>query len=146
MGHVAIPYKWKEFLFHRRYSYDVTSILKSGLSAGGREGKEKRRTIFFTLLNPFGDKPDEEEPSDDLSKPRKGHNHSKWKPRQDAVYWSNLARVQDKGLIFWHTRSHAVIKYSSVPANCIYKVIYVELDLPIASCGSVGWSQAARAK
>ena len=28
MGHVAIPFKWKEFLFHRGCSYDVTSILR----------------------------------------------------------------------------------------------------------------------
>ena len=28
MGHVAIPYKWKEFLFHRGCSSDGTSILK----------------------------------------------------------------------------------------------------------------------
>ena len=70
MGHVAIPYKWKEFLFHRGCSYDVTSILKSGLNTGGRESKEGRQTIFFTPLNSFGDNPDEEEPSDDLSKPK----------------------------------------------------------------------------
>ena len=68
MGHVAIPYKWKEFLFHRGCSFNVTSILKSGLIAGGRESKEGRQTIFYTLLNPFGDNRDEEEPSDDLSK------------------------------------------------------------------------------
>ena len=70
MGHVAVPYKWKEFLFHRGCSNDVTSILKSGLVAGGRESKEGRQTLFFTPLNPFGDNPDEEEPGDDLSKPR----------------------------------------------------------------------------
>ena len=70
MGHVAIPYNWKEFLFHRGCSFDVTSILKSGLIAGGRESKEGKQTIFFTLLNPFGDDPDEEEPGDDLSKLR----------------------------------------------------------------------------
>ena len=39
MGHVAIPYKWKEFLFH------------SGCS--------------LTRSNQFGDNPDEEVPSDD---------------------------------------------------------------------------------
>ena len=61
MGHVAIPYIWKEFLFHRGCSFDVTSILRSGLIAGGRESKEGRHTIFFTPLNPFGDNPDEEE-------------------------------------------------------------------------------------
>ena len=31
MGHVAISYKWKDFLFHRGCSYDVQSILRSGL-------------------------------------------------------------------------------------------------------------------
>ena len=70
MGHVAVPYKGKEFLIHRGCSYDVQPILRSGL-AGGRESKEGRHTIFFTPLNPFGDNPDEEERSDDLSKPRK---------------------------------------------------------------------------
>ena len=75
----------------RGCSYDATSILKSGLFAGGRESKEGRQTIFFTPLKPFGDISDEEEPRDDLSKPRKVHYHSKWKSRQDAVYWSRSA-------------------------------------------------------
>ena len=70
MGHVAIPYKWKEFLFHRGCSFDVTLILRSGLIAARRQSNEGRQTIFFTPLNPFGDDPDEEEPSDDLPKPR----------------------------------------------------------------------------
>ena len=43
MGHVAIPCEWREFLFHRVCSFDVTSILKSGLIAGGRESKEGRQ-------------------------------------------------------------------------------------------------------
>ena len=47
MGHVAIPYKWKKFLFHRGCSLHVTSILRSGLIGGGREGKEGRQTIFL---------------------------------------------------------------------------------------------------
>ena len=123
MSHVAIPYKLKEFLFHRGCSVHVTSILKSGLIAGRRESKEGRLTIFFTPLNPFGNNPDEEEPSDDLSKPRKVHCHSKGKNYQDAVHWINLARAQDKGLRFWQTRSHAVIVYNSVLADCIHKVI-----------------------
>ena len=159
MGHVAIPYKWKEFLFHRGGSYDVTSILKSGLIAGGRESKEGGQTIFFTLLNPSGYNPHEEgpcddpskprkvqyqskwqnsqdavycvnlaraheeAPSDDLSIPRKVHYHSTRKRAEDAVYWIKLSRAQDKGPQFWPTRSHAAIVHSSVPADCIYKVI-----------------------
>ena len=76
MSHVAIPYKWKEFLFHRGCSHNVQSILKSGLIAGGRESKQGRQAIFFTPLSPFGPNPDEEKLSDDLSKPRKVHYES----------------------------------------------------------------------
>ena len=123
MDQIAIPFKWKVFLFHRGCSSDITSILKSGLIAERRESKEGRQTVFFTPLYPFGDDPDEEEPSDDLLKPRKVHYHSKWKPRQDAVYWINLARAQEKRLHFWQTRSHAAIVDSCVPADCIYEVI-----------------------
>ena len=43
MGHLAIPYNWKDFLFHRGSSFNVTSILKSGLIAGGQE-KQGRKT------------------------------------------------------------------------------------------------------
>ena len=114
MCHVTIPYQWKELPVSSR-------ILTSGLVAGGRESKEGRQTIFFAPLNPFGDSPDEEETGDDLSKPRKIHYHSKWKARQDAVYWINLARAQDKGPQLWQTRSHAVIVCGSEPADCIYK-------------------------
>ena len=73
MYDVCIPYKWKECLFHQRCSYDVQSILRSGLLVGGRESKERRQTIFFTSLNPFGDNPDTAEPCDDLFEPRKVH-------------------------------------------------------------------------
>ena len=65
----------------------------------------------------------EEKPDDDFSASRKVHDHSKVKSRQDAVYWINSARAQDKGLQFWQTRSHAMMVCSSLPAECIYKVI-----------------------
>ena len=55
--------------------------------------------------------------------PRMEHSRSKWRPSQDAVYWVNLARVQDEGLQFWQTRSNAIVVYISVPPECIYKVI-----------------------
>ena len=97
-----VSYKWKEFLFHRECSFNVTSILTSGLIAGGRESKAGRQTIF-------GYNPHEEESGNDPSKPRKVHYHSKWKNTQDAVYWVDLARAQDKGPRFWQTRSNAVI-------------------------------------
>ena len=118
------PCKWKEFLDYQGCSHDVTSILRSGLIAGGRESKDGRQTVFFAPLNPFGNNPDEDEPSDDLLKPRAVYYHSKWKPHEDAVYWINFARAQDKGLQLWKTGSHASIVHNSVPADCIEKVVY----------------------
>ena len=49
---LLFQYKWTEFLFHRGCSFDVISILKSGLIiAGGRERKEDRPSSshFSTL-------------------------------------------------------------------------------------------------
>ena len=36
LGHVLIPHNWKEFVFHRGCSFNLTSILNAGLIAGGR--------------------------------------------------------------------------------------------------------------
>ena len=82
-----------------------------------KEGKPSSHLSTHSGTNP------DEEPGDDLSKPRKVHFHSKWKPRQDAVYWIIFAQAQDKGLQFWQTRCHAVIENGSVPADCINQVI-----------------------
>ena len=45
LGHVLIPPNVKEFVFHRGYSFNLTSILNAGLIAGGRE---TRHTVLFT--------------------------------------------------------------------------------------------------
>ena len=75
MAHVAIPYSWKEFVFHRGCSFKIKSILETELTAGGRESKEGRQTIFFTPLNLSEESSEEEEPRDTLSVPRKLHCH-----------------------------------------------------------------------
>ena len=48
IGHVAIHFKWKGFLFHRECSFNLNSVLDAGLIAGERESKEGRQTMFFT--------------------------------------------------------------------------------------------------
>ena len=120
MGYVAIPYKWKQFLFSSRillWCHFNPQIR----THRWRTRKQGRRPSFQTL-NPFGDNPDEEEPCDDLSKPRQVHCRKR-KSRQDTVHWINLSRAQEKGLQFWQTRYHAIIVCSSVLADCIYKMI-----------------------
>ena len=123
LGDVTIPYNWKECVFHRGCSFNINSILETGLIAGGRESKEGRQNIFLTPLNPFRENLDEEAPGDDLSIPRKVHYQSNWKHDQDAVCWVKLSRAQDQGLRFWQTTSHAMIVHNLVPADCIYRVM-----------------------
>ena len=100
MGHVAIPSRWKEFLFHRGCSSDMTSIHRARLIVGGK-GKEGRQAVFFTPLTCFfGDKPEEEEFNNDVPRPIKVHYNGKWKPHQDVLYWIHLARAQERRLFF----------------------------------------------
>ena len=63
LGHVTIPFNWKEFIFHEGSSFDCTSILKSELVAGKRTSKDGRQTVFFAPLSPmFENDPEEEWP------------------------------------------------------------------------------------
>ena len=98
--------------------------LKSRLITGETRSKERRQTIFSKPPNHIGNNPDEEEePSEDFSKPRKIHHHSKRKSGQDAVNSINWARAPDTRLQFCQTRSHAIFVGSSVLAHCIYNEI-----------------------
>ena len=60
LGDVLLPHNWKEFVFHRGSSFNLTSTLQAGLIAGGREARETRHTVFFTSLNPRGTDVEEE--------------------------------------------------------------------------------------
>ena len=59
----------------------------------------------------------------DLSKARIAPYKNIWKRFQDTVFCCNLMLAQEKGLQFYQTRSHAVILYDTLPAECIEKAI-----------------------
>ena len=48
-------------------------------------------------------------------------HHSHWQRNQDVVFWVKLFRAQDQGLQFFDKKSHAIVVYDLVPAECIYK-------------------------
>ena len=105
----------KEFVFHRGCSFNISCILATGLIKGGKERKEGRQTIFFTRLNPFGENSDAKEPSDDLSRSRNIHYHSKRRLDQDAFYWI---------IIVSNTRLRITILANKIKRDyCIYMVI-----------------------
>ena len=117
MGHVVIPFNWKQILFHRGCSFNLKSILEAGLIGGGKESREGRQTVFFTPLAPRREEI-EEDFKHDLSKPRKVHHKTDGKRAQDAVYWIHLANT------FWQTISHAIIACKTVPPDCIERMIF----------------------
>ena len=90
--------------------------------AGGKERKEGRHIIFFTL-DPFNSDANEADSITDIKKPRKVQCQIHWRPEQDAVYWMHLSTAQDAGLEFWQTSSNAIITYQSVPKECVVKVV-----------------------
>ena len=114
LNRVAIPPRWNDDLYHVGSSFTVNSILPCG-----KDTKEGRHTVFFTLLDPAAD--DTEEEHDESKKPRKVHYKNKWTFSLDAICWVNLGKAQDKGLQFWQTRSRAIILHDSVPVDCIQK-------------------------
>ena len=52
MGPVTVRPRWKEFLYHRGCSFDVTSILRAGLIAGGKARKKQGDSILHAI-RPF---------------------------------------------------------------------------------------------
>ena len=98
LDHVLIPYNWSEYLYHVGCSLFLHSIIHSGLIAEGKGIKEGRQAVFFTALDPLRGLQKEE--YQDLSKV---HDKSKWKVFQDALFWINLGKAQDKGLFLANT-------------------------------------------
>ena len=104
----------------RLFQVDAYSILQAGLIAW--KGCERRAANgILTALDLMSKEPDEE--YQDFSRPRKVQYKCKWKVVQDASSWNNPKKAQDKGLKFWQTRSCATIRYTSVPLDCIKKVV-----------------------
>ena len=64
----------------------------------------------------------------DLTKPRLASYKQKWKRHQDTVYWVDFQLSQRKGLKFYQTRSNAIIRYDTLPACCISKVVVMKSE------------------
>ena len=74
LNHVAIPPRWREYLYHVGSFFTVNSILQAGFIAGGKDPQEGRQTVFFTPLGLVGDETEEEH--DDITKPRHLHKRT----------------------------------------------------------------------
>ena len=119
---VVIQSGFFQHIYHIGCAFNLHSIINSGLIPGG-QNSSKKQTVFFLPVDPRG-KNHKDPEKIDLSVPRRAqYLHNAWKRHQDAVYWVDINLAIRKGLIFYQTRSNAIILQGTLPAYCIPKVV-----------------------
>ena len=101
-------------------TFNLYSFVSNGLVPGG-QNLSRRQTVFFLPVDPR--KEDHKDPEYiDYSVPRLArYLHSTWKRHQDAVFWVDIDLGIKEGLVFYQTRSNAIILQGTLPANCIVR-------------------------
>ena len=114
---VIIQSNFFQYIYHVGCAINLHSIINSGFIPGG-QNLSNRQTVFFLPVDPD---------TIDLSVPRHArYMHKAWKRHQDAVYWVDIILAMRKGLMFYQTRSNAIILHETLPAYCIPKVVKME--------------------
>ena len=109
------------YIYHVGCAFNLHSIINNGLIPGGQD-LSRRQTVFFLLVDPR-DESHKDPEYIDFSVPRRArYVHSTWKRHQDAVFWVDINLAIREGLIFYQTRSNAIILQGTLPAYCIPKV------------------------
>ena len=108
-------------IYHVGCTFNLHSIINSGLIPGG-QNLSRRQTVFFLLVDPRNESHRDPERID-FSVPRLArYMHSAWKRHQDAVFWVDIVLGIKEGLVFYQTRSNAIIHQGTLPAHCISRV------------------------
>ena len=82
----------------------------------------RRQTVFFLPVDPR-DESHRDPEYIDFSVPRLArYMHKAWKRHQDAVFWVDIDLGIKEGLVFYQTRSNAIILQGTLPAHCVVKV------------------------
>ena len=109
------------YIYHVGCTFNLHSIINSGLVPGGQK-LSKRQTVFFLPVDP-SDESHRDPERIDFSAPRLArYLHSAWKRHQDAVFWVGVDLAISEGLTFYQTRSNAIILQGTLPAHYISKV------------------------
>ena len=109
------------YIYHVGCTFNLHSIINNGLIPGGQDSS-RRQTVFFLPVDPRNESHRDPEYID-FSVPRLArYVHSAWKRHQDAVFWVDIDLGIKEGLVFYQTRSNAIILQGTLPAHCIVKV------------------------
>ena len=108
------------YIYHVGSNFNLYSIISNGLIPGG-QNLSRRQSVFFLLVDPR--KEDHKDPEFfDYSAPRRArYVHEAWKKHQDAVFWVDIDLGIREGLMFYQTRSNAIILQGTLPAHCIVR-------------------------
>ena len=109
------------YIYHVGSTFNLYSIVSNGLVPGGQI-LSRRQTVFFLPVDPRNESHRDPEYID-FSVPRLArYMHKAWKRHQDAVFWVDIDLGIKEGLVFYQTRSNAIILQGTLPAHCIVKV------------------------
>ena len=109
------------YIYHVGCTFNLHSIINNGLIPGS-QNLSRRQTVFFLLVDPRNESHRDPEYVD-FSVPRLArYMHSAWKRHQDAVFWVDIDLGIREGLMFYQTRSNAIILEGTLPAHCISRV------------------------
>ena len=102
-------------------NFNLHSIISNRLIPGG-QNLSRRQTVFFLPVDPRNE--DHKDPGYiDYSAPRLArYLQNAWKRHQDTVFWVDIDLGIREGLMFYQTRSNAIILQGTLPAHCIVKV------------------------
>ena len=109
------------YIYHVGSNFNLHSIISNGLVPGGQH-LSREQTVFFLLVDPRNE--DHKDPEYiDYSAPRLArYLQNAWKRHQDAVFWVDIGLGIKEGLMFYQTRSNAIILQGVLPASCIVRV------------------------
>ena len=109
------------YTYHVGSNFNLHSIINDGLIPGG-QNLSRRQTAFFLPVDPR--KEDHKDPEYiDYSAPRRArYLQNAWKRHQDTVFWVDIDLGIREGLMFYQTRSNAIILQGTLPAHCIVRV------------------------
>ena len=108
------------YIYHVGSNFNLYSIISNGLIPGG-QNLSRRQSVFFLPVDPR--KEDHKDPEYiDYSAPRLArYLQNAWKRHQDTVFWVDIDLGIREGLMFYQTRSNAIILQGTLPAHCIVR-------------------------
>ena len=69
---VEIPYNWIDYIYHVGSSHDCKYLIRSGLTAGGKDSKKGGQTVLFTAVDPVNEPQKDERHDETKSTERYG--------------------------------------------------------------------------